>query len=67
MFDSALRNPNGEGLPHWPMYDQEEGYLQIGVNTQAAKRLKGEEVAFWNDLLSKEAAKKPPKIKHAEL
>nr|AAC70013.1 carboxylesterase [Sus scrofa] len=60
-------NPNGEGLPHWPMYDQEEGYLQIGVNTQAAKRLKGEEVAFWNDLLSKEAAKKPPKIKHAEL
>uniref|UniRef100_G1PHM4 Carboxylic ester hydrolase n=1 Tax=Myotis lucifugus TaxID=59463 RepID=G1PHM4_MYOLU len=22
-------NPNGEGLPHWPMYDQKEGYLQI--------------------------------------
>ncbi|CAO2610542.1 Liver carboxylesterase 1 [Lemmus lemmus] len=27
-------NPNGEGLPHWPEYDQKEGYLQIGVPTQ---------------------------------
>uniref|UniRef100_G1Q3Y2 Carboxylic ester hydrolase n=1 Tax=Myotis lucifugus TaxID=59463 RepID=G1Q3Y2_MYOLU len=39
-------NPNGEGLPHWPMYDQKEGYLQIGVPTQAAQKLKDEEVAF---------------------
>ncbi|XP_061030461.1 liver carboxylesterase 1 isoform X1 [Eubalaena glacialis] len=60
-------NPNGEGLPHWPVYDQKEGYLQIGVTTQAAEKLKDKEVAFWNELLSEEAAKKPPQLKHAEL
>ncbi|XP_052022410.1 carboxylesterase 1C-like isoform X2 [Apodemus sylvaticus] len=44
-------DPNGEGLPHWPAYDQKEGYLQIGATTQQAQRLKGEEVAFWTELL----------------
>uniref|UniRef100_A0A8C0DMX2 Carboxylic ester hydrolase n=1 Tax=Balaenoptera musculus TaxID=9771 RepID=A0A8C0DMX2_BALMU len=60
-------NPNGEGLPHWPVYDQKEGYLQIGVTTQAAEKLKDKEVAFWNELLPKEATKQPPQLKHAEL
>ncbi|XP_051047186.1 carboxylesterase 1C-like [Phodopus roborovskii] len=56
-------NPNGKGLPHWPEYDQKEGYLQIGATTKQAQRLKGEEVAFWTELL----AKKPPHIEHTEL
>uniref|UniRef100_A0A4W2G3X3 Carboxylesterase 5A n=1 Tax=Bos indicus x Bos taurus TaxID=30522 RepID=A0A4W2G3X3_BOBOX len=60
-------NPNGKGLPHWPAYDQKEGYLQIGVNTQAAEKLKSEKVAFWNELLSQEATKKAPRSKHVEL
>ncbi|KAM9756439.1 liver carboxylesterase-like isoform 3-T3 [Dama dama] len=60
-------NPNGEGLPHWPAYDYKEGYLQIGVNTQAAEKLKDKEVAFWNELWSREAAKKAPQSKHVEL
>ncbi|XP_055284608.1 liver carboxylesterase-like [Moschus berezovskii] len=60
-------NPNGEGLPHWPAYDHKEGYLQIGVNTRAAEKLKDEEVAFWNELLSREVAKKAPHLKHVEL
>uniref|UniRef100_A0A8C2RNP4 Carboxylesterase type B domain-containing protein n=1 Tax=Capra hircus TaxID=9925 RepID=A0A8C2RNP4_CAPHI len=59
------QNPNGKGLPHWPAYDQKEGYLQIGVNTRA--KLKSEKVAFWNELLSQEAAKKVPQSKHVEL
>uniref|UniRef100_I3MUR2 Carboxylic ester hydrolase n=1 Tax=Ictidomys tridecemlineatus TaxID=43179 RepID=I3MUR2_ICTTR len=42
-------NPNGAGLPLWPEYDQEEGYLQIGATTQAAARLKDKEVAFWTE------------------
>nr|XP_048282686.1 carboxylesterase 1F-like isoform X2 [Myodes glareolus] len=46
-------NPNGEGLPHWPEYDQNEGYLKIGATTQQAQRLKGEEVAFWTERLTK--------------
>ncbi|XP_052583766.1 liver carboxylesterase 1F-like [Peromyscus californicus insignis] len=56
-------NPNGEGLPHWPKYDQKEGYLQIGATTQQAQRLKGEEVAFWTEHL----AKKQPNSEHSEL
>nr|XP_020032335.1 carboxylesterase 1E-like isoform X4 [Castor canadensis] len=56
-------NPNGEGLPHWPKYDQKEGYLQIGATTQAAERLKQKEVAFWSELLTK----KLPQTEHTEL
>ncbi|XP_012611402.2 liver carboxylesterase 1-like isoform X2 [Microcebus murinus] len=57
-------NPNGEGLPHWPAYDQKEGYLQIDVPTQAAQKLKEKEVAFWTKLLAME---KPPQTEHTEL
>ncbi|XP_058383684.1 liver carboxylesterase 1-like [Diceros bicornis minor] len=53
-------NPNGEGLPHWPAYDQDEGYLQIGVTTQAAQKLKDKEVAFWTELMAKKAAEETP-------
>ncbi|XP_024205613.2 liver carboxylesterase 1 isoform X1 [Pan troglodytes] len=60
-------NPNGEGLPHWPEYNQEEGYLQIGANTQAAQKLKDKEVAFWTKLLAKKAVEKPPQIEHIAL
>ncbi|KAL6085357.1 hypothetical protein STEG23_000018, partial [Scotinomys teguina] len=60
-------NPNGEGLPHWPEYDQKEGYLQIGVPTQAAYKLKDKEVAFWTELRAKDAAESPSQRQHAEL
>ncbi|XP_012588622.1 PREDICTED: liver carboxylesterase 1 [Condylura cristata] len=59
-------NPNGEGLPHWPAYDQKEGYLQIGATTQAAQKLRDEEVTFWTQLLA-QAAQKPPHTEHVEL
>ncbi|XP_008050816.1 liver carboxylesterase 1 isoform X2 [Carlito syrichta] len=60
-------NPNGEGLPHWPEYDQKEGYLKIGVNTQTAQKMKDKEVSFWTDLLTKKVAEKPPQTEHIEL
>uniref|UniRef100_A0A8D2JSY9 Carboxylic ester hydrolase n=1 Tax=Sciurus vulgaris TaxID=55149 RepID=A0A8D2JSY9_SCIVU len=53
-------NPNGDGLPHWPEYDQKEGYLQIGAPTQAATGLKDKEVAFWTELRAGGAGEKPP-------
>uniref|UniRef100_A0A8C0WY75 Carboxylesterase type B domain-containing protein n=1 Tax=Castor canadensis TaxID=51338 RepID=A0A8C0WY75_CASCN len=59
--------PNGEGLPHWPEYDQKEGYLEIGINTQAAQRLKDKEMPFQTELNTKEAAKRPPQGEHIEL
>ncbi|XP_055220649.2 liver carboxylesterase 1 isoform X1 [Gorilla gorilla gorilla] len=60
-------NPNGEGLPHWPEYNQKEGYLQIGANTQTAQKLKDKEVAFWTNLFAKKAVEKPPQTEHIEL
>uniref|UniRef100_I3NH64 Carboxylic ester hydrolase n=1 Tax=Ictidomys tridecemlineatus TaxID=43179 RepID=I3NH64_ICTTR len=63
LFDFVSRNPNGEGLPHWPEYDQKEGYLKIGANTQAAQGLKEKEMALWTKL----RAKKPPQREHVEL
>ncbi|XP_004431672.1 PREDICTED: liver carboxylesterase-like [Ceratotherium simum simum] len=60
-------NPNGEGLPHWPAYDQNEGYLQIGVTTQASQKLKDKEVTFWTKLLAKETAGKGQQTEHVEL
>ncbi|XP_023577523.1 liver carboxylesterase 1-like isoform X2 [Octodon degus] len=60
-------NPNGEGLPHWPTYDQKEGYLQIGTTTQAAQRLKEKEMVFWTELWAKEAMMKPSQKEHTEL
>uniref|UniRef100_A0A8D2DZH9 Carboxylic ester hydrolase n=1 Tax=Sciurus vulgaris TaxID=55149 RepID=A0A8D2DZH9_SCIVU len=60
-------NPNGDGLPHWPEYDQKEGYLQIGATTQAAAGLKDKEVAFWTELRAREAGEKRPQSDHTEL
>ncbi|XP_016047864.1 liver carboxylesterase 1 [Erinaceus europaeus] len=60
-------NPNGDDLPHWPAYDQKEGYLKIGATTQAAQKLKDKEVAFWNELISRETAERPPHREHVEL
>ncbi|XP_048648120.1 liver carboxylesterase 1-like isoform X2 [Marmota marmota marmota] len=60
-------NPNGAGLPLWPEYEQEEGYLQIGATTQAATRLKDKEVAFWTELRAREASRQPPQREHGEL
>nr|XP_021520675.1 carboxylesterase 1D-like [Aotus nancymaae] len=62
-----FQNPNGEGLPHWPEYNQKEGYLQIGANTQAAQKLKDKEVAFWTNLFAKKVLEKPPQTEHIEL
>ncbi|XP_006882582.1 PREDICTED: liver carboxylesterase 1 [Elephantulus edwardii] len=60
-------NPNGEGLPHWPAYDQKEGYLQIDVTAKAAQKLKDKEVAFWTEVLPKKAAEQSSQTKHVEL
>ncbi|XP_051829728.1 liver carboxylesterase 1-like [Antechinus flavipes] len=47
-------NPNGEGLIKWPVYDQNEEYLQIDIIMKTDKKLKEKEVAFWTELLSEE-------------
>ncbi|OBS81780.1 hypothetical protein A6R68_24230 [Neotoma lepida] len=60
-------NPNGGGLPHWPEYDQKEGYMKIGASTQAAQKLKDKEVVFWTEFRAKEAAERATHREHVEL
>uniref|UniRef100_A0A2K5KYU5 Carboxylesterase type B domain-containing protein n=1 Tax=Cercocebus atys TaxID=9531 RepID=A0A2K5KYU5_CERAT len=63
---SGAGDDQGQGLPHWPEYNQKEGYLQIGANTQAAQKLKDKEVVFWTNLFKK-AAEQPPQTEDIEL
>ncbi|XP_069918653.1 cocaine esterase-like [Oryctolagus cuniculus] len=41
------RNPNGEGLPHWPVFDQDERYLQLNVQPAVGQALKARRLQFW--------------------
>ncbi|XP_062969199.1 cocaine esterase-like [Cynocephalus volans] len=40
-------NPNGEGLPHWPVFDQEERYLQLNIQPAAGQALRARRFQFW--------------------
>uniref|UniRef100_A0A8D2DYE9 Carboxylic ester hydrolase n=1 Tax=Sciurus vulgaris TaxID=55149 RepID=A0A8D2DYE9_SCIVU len=40
-------NPNGEGVPNWPIYDKQEQYLVLDVNVKVEKKLKESKVQFW--------------------
>ncbi|XP_012860629.3 cocaine esterase [Echinops telfairi] len=52
-------NPNGEGLPHWPLFDQESQYLQLNLHPEVGRALKSSRLHFWTKILGKE--------NHAEL
>ncbi|XP_058530820.1 cocaine esterase-like [Ochotona princeps] len=39
-------NPNGEGLPHWPVLDQEEQYLQLSTQPAVGRALKAHRRQF---------------------
>ncbi|XP_015266581.1 PREDICTED: liver carboxylesterase 1 [Gekko japonicus] len=49
-------NPNGEGLPTWPKYDQKEQYLEINLKQKAAKKLKEKQVVFWTKIVPEKIA-----------
>ncbi|CAO2610489.1 Carboxylesterase 5A [Lemmus lemmus] len=44
-------DPNGDGLPPWPVYDQDEQYLMLDLNISVGQRLKDRRVEFWTDTL----------------
>lgn len=47
----AFRDPNGDDLPLWPVYDQNEQYLKLDINISTGQRLKDRRVEFWTDTL----------------
>ncbi|XP_053459633.1 cocaine esterase-like isoform X1 [Nycticebus coucang] len=44
-------NPNGDGLPHWPVFDQEEQYLQLDIQPTVGRALKAHRLQFWTKTL----------------
>uniref|UniRef100_G1T441 Carboxylic ester hydrolase n=1 Tax=Oryctolagus cuniculus TaxID=9986 RepID=G1T441_RABIT len=44
-------NPNGEGLSHWPVFDQDERYLQLNVQPAVGQALKAHRRKFWTKYL----------------
>ncbi|EDL11243.1 mCG23515 [Mus musculus] len=45
------RNPNSEGLPYWPMFDQDEQYLQLDTQPAVGRALKTRRLQFWTKTL----------------
>ncbi|XP_068115726.1 fatty acyl-CoA hydrolase precursor, medium chain-like isoform X2 [Hyperolius riggenbachi] len=60
-------DPNGPGVAQWPVYDQDEGYLEIGVKQKASTRLKGKRFTFWTETLPEKMATLPDPTDHQEL
>ncbi|KAM9192137.1 LOW QUALITY PROTEIN: cocaine esterase [Dugong dugon] len=64
----ANGNPNGKGLPHWPMFDQEKQYRQLNMQPTVGRALKAHRLQFWMKTLpQKIQALMEAKEKHTEL
>ncbi|KAM5133470.1 cocaine esterase-like [Callospermophilus lateralis] len=44
-------NPNGEGLPHWPVFDQDQQYLKLDIQPAVGQALKAHRLQFWTKTL----------------
>ncbi|XP_008255629.2 cocaine esterase-like isoform X1 [Oryctolagus cuniculus] len=61
-------NPNGEGLPHWPVFDQDQRYLQLNVQPAVGQALKARRLQFWTHTLPQRVQElMGPEQKHKEL
>lgn len=64
----VYRNPNGEGLPHWPLFDQEEQYLQLNLQPAVGRALKAHRFQFWTTALPQKIQElEEPEEIHTEL
>ncbi|XP_053557320.1 pyrethroid hydrolase Ces2e [Bombina bombina] len=50
-------DPNGFGLEEWPVYDQDEAYLEIDLKQNVAKKLIEKRVEFWTTTLPEKLKK----------
>ncbi|XP_028635135.1 pyrethroid hydrolase Ces2a-like [Grammomys surdaster] len=61
-------NPNSEDLPHWPVFDQDEQYLQLNTQPAVGRALKARRLQFWMETLPQKIQElKGSQDKHAEL
>lgn len=45
------RNPNGDGLFYWPVFDQEEQCVQLDIQPATGRALKDHRFQFWTKIL----------------
>uniref|UniRef100_A0A8C9QN38 Carboxylesterase type B domain-containing protein n=1 Tax=Spermophilus dauricus TaxID=99837 RepID=A0A8C9QN38_SPEDA len=61
-------NPNGEGLPHWPLFIQDQQYLQLDIQPAVGQALKAHRLQFWTKTLPQKIQElKGAEDKHTEL
>ncbi|XP_075833369.1 acylcarnitine hydrolase-like [Microtus pennsylvanicus] len=61
-------NPNSEGLPYWPMMDDDEQYLQLDIQPAVGRALKARRLQFWTQTLPQKIQElQGARDKHTEL
>ncbi|XP_034378070.1 pyrethroid hydrolase Ces2e-like [Arvicanthis niloticus] len=61
-------NPNSEGLPHWPVFDHNEQYLQLDTQPAVGRALKARRLQFWTKTLPQKIQElKDIEDRHTEL
>ncbi|KAM5133469.1 cocaine esterase-like [Callospermophilus lateralis] len=61
-------NPNGEGLPHWPLFTQDQQYLQLDIQPAVGQALKAHRLQFWTKTLPQKIQElKEAEDKHTDL
>uniref|UniRef100_A0A286XAF4 Carboxylesterase 3 n=1 Tax=Cavia porcellus TaxID=10141 RepID=A0A286XAF4_CAVPO len=51
MMAQWAQDPNGEGLPLWPQFNQLEQYLEISLVPRIRQKLKEAQMQFWTETL----------------
>ena len=51
---AAGGDPNGDGLPEWPAYGDDEAYLEIGETMRVGNHLLADQLDFWERVQSSE-------------
>ncbi|XP_036044307.1 pyrethroid hydrolase Ces2e-like isoform X2 [Onychomys torridus] len=61
-------NPNSMDLPNWPMFNQDEQYLQLDIQTNVGYAPKANRMQFWTNILPEKIQQlKDAEKKHTEL
>ncbi|KAL1784299.1 acylcarnitine hydrolase-like [Sigmodon hispidus] len=61
-------NPNSMDLPHWPVFNKDEQYLQLDIQPTVAYALKANRMQFWTKTLPQKIQElKDVEKKHTEL
>jgi hypothetical protein len=50
----AGRNSNSEDLPHWPVFNWDEQYLQLDIQPTIGQALKASKLKIWTKILPQE-------------